>query len=147
MIEVVHHNNSEVTIDREAQIVTKKYDPKISDFYIRREAKWIRRCGKHDIAPRLLKFSDRVIVMTYVGEAITSETLPSDWEKQLHHIANKLVRVRCFYLDLQLVHLRVLDGKIRLIDFGQTRKANPSRQWIPELIRERMLNIVRPLVS
>jgi len=146
-IEVIQHNNARVEINHDTQIVTKHYFRKASEFYVRREAKWLRKLTRFDVAPKFIDYSGKTIVMKYVGKAVTPETLPDDWEAQLNNIADKLVKVKCFYLDLQLVHLRVLNGKIRLIDFGQTRTANPARKWIPELIRERMLNIVSPLVQ
>jgi len=145
MQQVIDRFRSKVEINTDVGIVTKTYASHISDIYINREVKWLRKISPYDVCPRLVDYVGRTIVMTYAGVQISAQELPRNWEKQLEEIADVLVKVCCFYSDCKQDHLRVLDGKIRLIDFGQTRTANVSRGWIPNKRRRTFLNIGREL--
>lgn len=52
------------------------------------------------------------------GEPLTKDNLPSDWRDQLRIILNDLARNGVEHRDIKLDNLMVMDGIIRLIDFG-----------------------------
>jgi tRNA A-37 threonylcarbamoyl transferase component Bud32 len=70
-----------------------------------------------------------MLVMTNIGERLTGENLPPDWEKQRDEILGTLRAHGVQHNDIKPSELLVKDGKIRLCDFGW---ATPYGEPVPE---------------
>ena len=77
--------------------------------------------------PQVIKFGNRIIWMTYCGEALTKKNLPKNWEKQCVEIEGTLHQCKIFHQDLigtdnkvypHHKNIHVKDGVIYVIDFG-----------------------------
>ena len=120
------HSTSRVKIDVEKKIVNKTFTrvgranyfrkfPKIFD----REVYWLRRIS-NEISPKFISSSKRVktITMTYEGVYLTRENMPTDWEDQIKNILDILKKCGCNHNDIKPSELLILDGRIKLIDYG-----------------------------
>lgn len=80
--------------------------------------------------PKLIKVDEvnRIIIMSYCGEALTKENLPSDWKKQCRQIERVCRELSVFNRDFigletntvppHHKNILVKDGIIHIIDFG-----------------------------
>ena len=77
--------------------------------------------------PQVIKFGDRVIWMTYCGEALTKKNIPKNWKKQCAEIEETLYQCKIYHQDLvgednpiypHHKNIHIKDGVIYLIDFG-----------------------------
>jgi hypothetical protein len=96
------------------------------------EKKWLRRLGGTGVVARPLAFDDerRCIVTAYAGKPVSAETLPGDWEAQRDRILSVLRARNCRHNDIKPGEILVLDGKLRLCDFGWASRLDrpcPSR--------------------
>lgn len=73
---------------------------------------------KSDHFPELLGSGSETITLSYCGEVLTLENLPSDWKKQLIQIVDYLEKKGIEHRDIRPSNLMVKDGVIKLIDFG-----------------------------
>lgn len=103
-----------------------KYDREV--FY--REIGWLSKFGSPRF-PKLLGTDSKnyIIQMNYCGEEITKENCPDDWEDQIKDILAELKKYNCAHNDITRKEILVLDGFIRLIDFGWASKIGRA---IPE---------------
>ena|GEM_PF-3585338 len=62
------------------------------------------------------------IAMDYVGEPVSRETLPPDWQLQADHILAVLKQYGCCHNDIKPEDILVRDGRLFLIDFGWATK-------------------------
>jgi predicted Ser/Thr protein kinase len=85
---------------------------------IEREIYWLKKLESYDITPKVIKFFDDTVVMTYCGEPLNAEQLKSpDIQNQILKIIGILLENECFYTDLTYHNFLILNGKVRIIDF------------------------------
>ena len=71
--------------------------------------------SKH--VPRLLSYDANSITMTFCGEQLSKDNIPSDWEQQTEEICSELKVANIHYVDPSYNNILVKDGTIFLIDF------------------------------
>jgi RIO-like serine/threonine protein kinase len=100
--------------------VCKKYYPNI----INREVFWLEKLESFDRTPKLIShdMGIELVVMEYVGEPLTKQNIPNDYETQVTYILDGLKQFECSHNDIKPTELLVLDGKINIIDFGWSTK-------------------------
>jgi len=125
--------------------VTKTYNNKRSLHYVEKEIEWLKKFAEYKWCPRLLNYGRKSITMSYQGEMISKKELPNDWQKQIDGILEGLKKHNCYYCDLRLSHLRLMDGKVSLIDFGQTRPFTELRGWTTEKQKTKFYGILQAL--
>ena len=120
----------------EKNLVTKKFNENaINQGLMEREKKWLLHLIDFDRVPKIIKTYDNIIEMTYVGERITKENIPIDWEKQIEYIYKKLKEFNCSHNDIKPEELLVKENKIYIVDFGwstETTKPIPAN-WPREI--------------
>ena len=84
------------------------------------EIKWLTKLNDSDITPSLISYDESLLTieMSYVGETLTKDNLPEDWKVQCDHILSELRKVNCSHNDIKPDDILVMDGKLRLVDFG-----------------------------
>jgi len=92
----------------------KKYKKEL----IEREVYWLKKLSHLDFIPKLIKYDENTIVMSYCGEPVSNKNKPKDYYIQLNTIKTKIYENYCFYNDWKDGNLLVKDGKLFLIDFG-----------------------------
>jgi len=90
--------------------------------------------------------NNRIIWMTYCGEALTKKNLPKNWQKQCAEIEEILHQCKIYHQDLvgkdnkvypHHKNIHVKDGVIYLIDFGiWANKFSNGFQTITDLIKK-----------
>lgn len=104
--------------------VIKEYDScdKIGDKFDHffREIKSLKLIEKYNIFPKIISFDENnyTIYLTYCGELINENNIPSNWKYQLENINLILKKFDIFHNDIWYCNLLVKDGIIYLIDFG-----------------------------
>lgn len=85
-----------------------------------REIKSLKILEKYNNFPKII-FSDEkdyTIYLTYCGELLNENNIPSNWKYQLKNINNILIKNNIFHNDIWYGNFLVKDGIINLIDFG-----------------------------
>ena len=72
--------------------------------------------------PNPLYFSEKVLVTKWVGNSLSKDSVPTDWEQQVGHIATKLAERRIVHLDIKAANVLSAGGRLNLIDFGWSLK-------------------------
>ncbi|MGE5604622.1 MAG: hypothetical protein ACM3YE_02905 [Bacteroidota bacterium] len=118
------------------KLVLKKYKSRfISLGLLANEVHWYKRFtdipGIPPHTPKLLDYSGDTLVLEYVGNPITKDTMIVDFKNQLREIAYFLKYHHCRHCDITPGNLLVLNTKISLIDFGWAIEMdqNPYRRW------------------
>ena len=141
---IIRNNRSEVgshvIIDRQTGIVEKYFSVDALQKYpglIKREVFWLEKLESFDRTPKLISYDmeNRVVVMDYMGESLTKQNIPNDYEKQMEYILGELKQFECDHNDIKPSELLVLDGKINIIDFAwSTNLGEPiPRHWPPRV--------------
>lgn len=103
---------------------TKKYfgcDKIGSDYdHFYREVKCLNILKNHSNFPKLIYADEKnfTIYLTYCGELINENNIPSNWKYQLENINLILKKFNIFHNDVWYGNLLIKDGIIYLIDFG-----------------------------
>ena len=84
----------------------------------RRELHWLKKLERYDRVPTVLDFGSNNIKMTYVGERITKETLPVNWQKQIIEIYLEFQKYECCHNDIKPEDILVLNDRLHIVDFG-----------------------------
>jgi len=74
--------------------------------------------------PRIESIDDYSIVMNYVGEPVTPDTLPSDWREQIRRIESEMDARGIWHADAKTNNICVLDGKLTLVDLGMFHRSS-----------------------
>jgi len=116
-----------ITINYENNTVIKKFSPSvINEGLMGREVFWLKHLEKFDRTPQIIEVTDDSIVMTYVGERISKESVPDDWKTQVLYISEGLKKYKCSHNDIKPEDIQVKDGIIYIVDFGwSTRIGEP----------------------
>lgn len=113
---------STVYVDPTKSFVIKYFNGEFfNEGIFEREVYWLETMKDWDRIPRLVSHdkSRRLIIMTYVGDCITPETKPADYNQQIQDILNTLKKYECVPLDIKLDReILVRDGKLLICDFG-----------------------------
>ena len=64
--------------------------------------------------------------MEYAGEYLTKQNMPKNYEEQIKNIIVVLNQYRCSHNDIKPSELLILDGRIKLIDFGLAKRVIPN---------------------
>ena len=81
--------------------------------------------------PKLLELHDSSITLSYCGGRVSADTLPDSWESQVNHILLLLSEADIVHRDIRPENLHVLNGKLRLIDFGWATKTCDIKKRFP----------------
>jgi len=81
------------------------------------EIYWLKRLEHFSWTPKIIKVYDDTIEMTYVGEKVSKDNLPSDWREQTEQILKDLASIPCCHNDIKPEEIMIKDGKIHLVDF------------------------------
>lgn len=113
-------STSNITIEN--GVVTKNVIRYLEYDVYPREKYWLTFFNNigYDWAPQLISFDDETctLCMTYVGEKITKDNKPKDWETQFQHILDCLERMNIKHNDIKPEEVLVNENKLYLIDFG-----------------------------
>ena len=77
--------------------------------------------------PNPLYFSEKILVTKWVGNPISKESVPMDWEQQVRQIADELAKRRIVHLDIKAANVLIAGERLKLIDFGWSLKAGGGR--------------------
>ena len=97
---------------------------------IQNEIKWLELLSDSGITPKFISINDNTICMSYMGENITKENLPSNWKEQIKNISDILNNYNCFHNDIKISDILIKGGKLKLIDF---QWATTKGQKIPNM--------------
>jgi tRNA A-37 threonylcarbamoyl transferase component Bud32 len=124
-----------VTIDREGGVVVKEVHKYLEFGIVAREAHWLEELAGSIWVPRLIALRGNTLTLSYAGERAAKATLPPDWEEQAERILADLERHQCRHNDIKPRDLLVLDGRLRLIDFGWATRQDEAIpvDWPPRL--------------
>ena len=104
---------------------------------INREVFWLETLESFDRTPKLISHDTErnLVVMEYMGERLTKQNIPTDYETQVTYILDGLKQFECSHNDIKPTELLVLDGKINIIDFGWSTKIGEPipKHWPREL--------------
>jgi hypothetical protein len=91
-----------------------------------REVYWLKLLEEKGIgwSPRVVQIRKPYLVLTYVGELATRNTIPQDWELQIRRIQGDLSRLGCRHNDIKKTEVLVKNGHLKLIDFQWASKGN-----------------------
>ena len=67
--------------------------------------------------PTIKEICPYYIVMSYMGELLSKENCPTDWEKQANEILDFLAKNNLCHRDIHLSNLCVKDGVLGIVDF------------------------------
>ena len=124
-------SGSRLIIDKQNKVVEKYFsDSKKGKRWrkqynlINREVFWLEKLESFDRTPKLIShdMERHMIVMEYMGERLTKQNIPNDYETQVTYILDGLKQFECSHNDIKPTELLVLDGKINIIDFGWSTK-------------------------
>ncbi len=122
MIKILNGDMAEVAIDYDKSTVIKRG---LDNIYTRlfngfqREVEWLIRLRRFDRVPKILEvaYPDK-LVMSYVGELISKETIPTDWYEQMEYILGELKKYGCCHNDIKPREILVNKGNLYLIDYN-----------------------------
>ncbi len=82
------------------------------------------------MTPQVLAVDEaqRAILMTHVGDPLTRQNCPDDWEAQLQELRGVLQAHNCQHSDLSESAVMVQDGRLRLVDLGGAYFLDASRE-------------------
>ena len=113
---------STVYIDPTKSFVIKQFNGTVfGEGIFEREIYWLETMKDWDRVPKLVSHdkSRKIIVMTCIGDPITTETKPEDYDKQIKQILDKLKEYDCIPFDIKMDReILVRDSQIRICDFG-----------------------------
>jgi RIO-like serine/threonine protein kinase len=125
-------SGSRLVIDKQNKVVEKyfsnsKKGKRLLKQYpnlINREVFWLEKLESFDRTPKLIShdMERHLVVMEYMGERLTKQNIPTDYETQVTYILDGLKQFECSHNDIKPTELLVLDGKINIIDFGWSTK-------------------------
>jgi hypothetical protein len=101
-----------------------------------------------------VNYEHQIIYMQYCGPNLEqTSNLPINWMTQVRQLGKDLKAVNVWYADLKLSNVCVLDGQIRLIDFGvacipteHRRIITPWMQdYIMQDITDRLIQLIESI--
>ena len=81
-----------------------------------REVFWLKKLNGSGLAPELIAVADSTIIMTYVGEPLSSSNVPKDADAQIRTINSRFLELGLEHNDWRQ-NAMVLGQKITMIDF------------------------------
>lgn len=131
---------SHIDIDIHRTKVTKRFTGRyIKNFpgLFDREVYWLLKMEKFDRTPNYISHDrdKKTVTMSYVGEPLTKQNLPDDYEEQIQYILDGLKEYNCSHNDIKPSELMCMDGKINIIDFSWSTELDLPipEQWPLEL--------------
>jgi tRNA A-37 threonylcarbamoyl transferase component Bud32 len=101
------------------------------------EKKWLNILKETDVIAKPIHFDDnnKIITTEYVGERINKNNIPNDYEDQLNNIIKELEKHNCRHNDIKPEELLVMNGKIKVVDFGWANELNEDNpDYWPKLL-------------
>lgn len=98
--------------------VKPRFYPRFNVFI--NEIKWLSILKYFNRSPDLIYYNmnKKIIVMSNMGEVISRNNIPDDWELQIKYISDGLKYFGCAHNDIKPSEILVKDKKINIIDFG-----------------------------
>lgn len=117
-------------------IIDSKSEARVKDFdLVNREIYWLSKFHHWDHTPIGIDYSEKIILMEYVGEPISPINFPREYKNQCEEILTGLKKYNCSHNDIRPDNVLVKDGKIYLIDFQwATEIGKPIPKHWPEKI-------------
>lgn len=136
-------SDARIFVDLDRGRVDKRVTAFVRFDVVAREARWLRALAASGRVPALLDVSDTRIATAYAGEPLRQHNLPADWRGQARDILAALAAVGCSHNDIKCDNLVVLDGRMRLIDFGFAAPAGAPipPHWPKQLGRQHRLAV------
>jgi len=116
----------------DGEVVKKVFKEKaFSRGCLGREIGWLVTMDKFDRVPSLIRIGPNYMEMQYMGEPITKETIPKNWEDQMKYILDGLKKYKCSHNDIKPEDILVKDEIINLVDFGWATKIGETipKNW------------------
>ena len=116
-----HGKTSDTYLSSDKTIVKKVYLTESIHCYYN-ELSVLKKLKGKEHFPQFIK-ADRypkAIYMSYCGDRISADNLPSDWEKQLEEIFELLDSLNIIHDDFNWENFTVKDRILYQIDFGRT---------------------------
>lgn len=87
---------------------------------------WLKELAEFDRVPNVLWYDEEIksFKMPNLGDMITKDNIPQDWEVQMEYIIEELDKYNCSHNDVKPEEILVKEGKLYLIDFGWATKKN-----------------------
>lgn len=109
----------------------------IDEGLLERETFWLNHLQECEWVPRIISSNNDSITLNYVGERLTAENLPQDWQDQIRFISAELKRFNCSHNDIKPEDMLVKNKKIYIVDFGwATRIGDEIPSHWPRVIGE-----------
>lgn len=134
MIEYTDTYSGKIVVE-ESKVTKTFKQSTIAEGLMEREVLWLKRLENFDRTPTIIDIGDDFIVMTYVGERITKQTIPEDWEEQIVYIYETFQKNNCSHNDIKPEEILVKNGKIHIVDFGWSTEigAPIPQEWPSEI--------------
>ncbi len=137
------HCISNIVIDLNANIVSKTINAFKEHGIHMREITWLSTLTPTGIVPELISADSQTIITRYVGEPVSHENIPLDWEKQAEEILTTLTGYHCSHNDIKCDNIMILDGRLSLVDFGWSTQIDEPIpiEWPQGIGRQHRLGI------
>jgi tRNA A-37 threonylcarbamoyl transferase component Bud32 len=116
----IHTNSDKVSLI-EGFIVKKVcLNNSLGNYMFTNEINALSKLRGYPHFPHLIAYDPNslIIYMTYCGNLLSSENLPSNWREQVHEIKEIMTGLNINSNDMLLRNTCCFDGEIKIIDFG-----------------------------
>jgi len=137
------HCISNIVIDLNSGIVLKAINSFNEHGIFLRELNWLSKLQSTGITPKLIRVDASTIITRYVGEPVSQDNLPANWEHQAEQILSALSDHQCSHNDIKCDNIMVLEGRLSLVDFGWSTQMNEPIpiEWPQGIGRQHRLGI------
>ena len=118
-----------MTVQIKKNIVKKYFLSRDSSLFYN-ELYWLKKFEKYDFIPKIIDadYKNYIISLSYVGEKISNNNKPINWQNQLNKILQYLKKNNCLHSDIKPDNLLVKNKKLFLIDFAQSIKISDLKK-------------------
>ena len=130
MYKIGKSKTSIIRVENNKVFKTVKKHPSGFDLFSN-EIKWLKRLSDFERVPTLVEYDkeNQIIVTNYLGDILTRDTVPDDWELQVKYIVKTLRVYGCSHNDIKPREIVVKDKNLYLVDFGW---ATPLGEKLPD---------------
>ena len=127
---LVTNNNTVIKETRYGSGMAKKgfhgHGNQLHVFTFHNELHWLNLLKESGFTPKLVSYDKSLLTieMTYVGQTITKENIPSNWKDQCEHIIATLKSYNCSHNDIKPEDILVDNETLYLVDFGWATTIN-----------------------